>query len=152
MIKTHVLPIIFIYMPESLLTISITCALLGIKVNWKKIIPMGMLLGIEMYLTGYLTGNYILVMLIHFVFVVGGLKLLKVSELYESAICASIAFSIVLTLEFLCLSLWSLIIDMHPSLLMENPLLRIRLFAVQIIIALVINIMLKYYKLSIFGD
>lgn len=152
MIKTHILPIIFIYMPESLLTITITCALLGIKEDWKKIIPMGMLLGIEMHMIGYLTGSYILVMLIHYIFVVGGLKLLKVSGLYEIAICASIAFSIVLMLEFVCLSLWSLSIDMHPNLLMENPLLRIRVFAVQIIIALIINLLLKYLKLSIFDD
>ena len=128
MLKTHILPTLFIYMPESILTITITCALLGIKEEWKKIIPMGMLLGIEMHMTGFLTGSYILVMLIHYVFVVGGLTLLKVSGLYEIAICASIAFSIVLMLEFLCLSFWSLIIDIHPSLLMENPLLRIRVF------------------------
>lgn len=152
MIKTHILLIVFTYMPESLLTISITCALLGIKEEWKKIIPMGMLLGIEMHMTGYLTGSYILVMLIHYVFVVGGLTLMKVSGLYEIAICTSISFSIVLMLEFVCLSLWSLTIDMHPSLLMENPLLRIRVFAVQIIIALIINLLLKYYKLSIFED
>lgn len=152
MIMTHVLPIVFIYMPESILTITITLALIGIKVDWKKIIPMGMLLGLEMYFTGYYTGNYILVMLIHYCFVVAGLILLRVSGFYQIAICASITFSIVLMLEFLCLNLWALVIDISSQLMLENPILRIRLFAVQILIALTINILIKYFKLSIFDD
>lgn len=152
MLETHVLPISFIYIPEAILTITITCALLGIKEDWKKLIPMGMLLGIEMYSVGYLTGSYILVMLVHYLFVVGGLNLLKVAGPYQIAICTSITFSIVLMLEYLCLSFWAISIDFHPNILMENPLLRIEIFAVQICLALGINVLLKKYRFSIFED
>lgn len=152
MLLTHVLPTIFIYIPESILTITITCALLGIKEEWRKLIPMGVLLGIEMYSVGYLSGSYILVMLVHYVFVVGGLRILNVEGFYQIAICTSITFSIVLMLEYLCLSFLAFAVDIHPQILMENPVLRIEVFAVQICLALSINIVLKKSRLSIFGD
>lgn len=148
----HLLPIIFIYIPEALLTIYITCALLGVKVEWQWVMPMGMVYGTIMYTVGYLTGNYILVMLIHYCLVVSGLLILKISELYETAICTAITFSIVLMLEFICLNLISLAVDIHPKILVENIRLRIQVFAVQILLALGIYHVLRYLKLSIFDE
>lgn len=151
LLTKHILLTLFIYIPEALLTLCIPLSLLGIKVDWRKIIPMGFIFGTVMYTVGILTENYIVVILILYSLVVSGLKFIKVAELYEIAICAAITFSIVLMLEFTCLSILALYIVINPITLQNTPL-RIGVFTVQILFALGIYHIIRYYKLSIFDE
>jgi hypothetical protein len=147
----HILITLFIYFPEALLTLCISLSLLGMKVGWRKIIPMGFVFGTIMYTVGVLTENYIVVILILYSLVTGGLKFMKIAELYEIAICTAITFSIVLMLEFTCLSILSLYMVINPITL-ENTPLRISVFAVQILLAIGIYHIIRYFKLSVFDE
>ncbi|OIJ14502.1 hypothetical protein BKP35_06385 [Anaerobacillus arseniciselenatis] len=151
MLTKHVLITMFIYIPEALLTLCIPLALLGVKVEWKKILPMGIVFGTVMYTVGVFTGNYIIVILVLYSLVVGGLKLIKAADFYEISICTAITFSIVLMLEYICLKILSLNMVIDPITL-ENTPLRISIFAVQILLALCIYHIIRNFKLSIFDE
>jgi len=144
---------IFLYsIPEALAVISLSTVLAGSGFIWKRLVIMGLFIGLFSHFWRLLLSDYILNIIIYTIILIVFMTFYRLgNDLFARAISTLLAISIYLTIEFVNLKIFDLVFGLNPIDMLAKPLLRYICFAGQISIIFLICALLMYLKFSLFG-
>lgn len=119
--------------PEAIIIVLLALSMFEQKLQWRRLVLMGVILGSTSYLTRQMTGSYILNVLISIVVLTGILRIFNSKDIFQTASVSLISVSLYLTVEFLNVKTIPLFSGLAPIQMEQDLPLRILWFIPQII-------------------
>ncbi|MTI94313.1 MAG: hypothetical protein FH749_02340 [Firmicutes bacterium] len=137
--------------PEAMIVTWLVYVLSGAKVDLKRILLIGVLVGVCLVLIRPLIDVYLLNVIIYGFALVLMLSLFKVASFWERLTSVALSMSIYIVTEFLNITIISSILQVDPlTVMVDNIFTRFLWFLPQIIIVSLVALILQKKKITLF--
>ncbi|MFZ5943296.1 MAG: hypothetical protein ACOYVD_04250 [Bacillota bacterium] len=152
MTKADILHVLLYSLPEALAVVSLATILAGSRFIWKRLFIIGSITGFLSHFWRLLLTDYILNIACYAVILISFMTFYKIgTDLFARTTSVMIALSIYLTIEFINLKIYDVVIGLDPATMLTKPFLRYICFGGQISLIFLISYLLKYFKFSLFN-
>ncbi|WP_368292678.1 hypothetical protein [Dehalobacter sp. TBBPA1] len=141
----RLIEIIIFSIPESIVILYLAFSILGEKINMLKMIEMGSVLGVAVYISRWITGSFILNIVISALMIIFLLKTLASIPVFEAAAGGLLAISSYLSIEFVNVKTWQIFSGVSPNLIEEDLLLKVVWFIPQILVMLGLQLLIGHF-------
>lgn len=137
---------VFIFsIPEAIVLFILASSLVGKKLLYRRIVVMGVIFGVTIFLNHQTTENYILSTLLSCFLIIALLKWVGSLEIYEAITSGLMALSLYLAIEFINVKTLQMLTHIEPSTLQGNFSRRVLWFLPQLLFALALAQIIRYF-------
>lgn len=138
--------------PEAAAIAWLICGLTGTKMDFKKIIALGVLMGFLSAAIRPLTGSYILNVIAYTSVLMALFSIFRISSFSKRLTSVLIAMSVYLMIEFLNIKAIQTIFRLDPAIIIDNIVLRFLWFIPQLTAAMLVAFLITKYNCSLFTE
>lgn len=153
MLKELLIQIVLFSLPEAIALAALAGILAEKNSGWKKILMIGVILGVLSPLWRLLFNSYLINTLLYLAVLATLLTIWGIgSGLFSRILSALLAISVYLAVEFINLQVFDVLWGFDPVYMLDKPGLRYSCFLIQFGIVFSAALVLKKYKFSLFDE
>ncbi len=149
--KMTVLQTLLFSIPEAVAITWLACSLMGLKVSWKKVFLIGLLMGAAAHIIRHFAASYVVNVFFYNAGLVVILTFFQMGDWFKRIIAVILSTIIYLIIEFFNIKLLQSIYHSNPAVVLENTTLQFLWFIPQLVVAFIIVFVIIRYQLSLFN-